>query len=291
MFFVSSFYSFSPVASPEELKALLVQLSEASTLRGLVILAKEGINATLSGNESDVRSAISLIGDHLDLGDTLFKESCCEEPPFGKFVVKIRDEIVTTGIQQKAVEGDRSLSPSEWDEMLRSDEEVVVVDTRNSYEVDIGRFKGAIDPRLENFRDFASYAASGVLPRDKKLLLYCTGGIRCEKAVQTMIDAGYENVFQLRGGILKYLEEFPHRQFEGECFVFDDRVAVQQNLQPTRTYVFCPLCGTPASSNVTCFACGAESKICRECQEAKRFFCSLRCQNCGDQHKAPREEI
>lgn len=102
---------------------------------------------------------------------------------------------------------------------------------------------------------------------------------------------GYENVFQLRGGILKYLEEFPHRQFEGECFVFDDRVAVQQNLQPTRTYVFCPLCGTPASSNVTCFACGAESKICRECQEAKRFFCSLRCQNCGDQHKAPREEI
>lgn len=154
----------------------------------------------------------------------------------------------------------------------------MLLDTRNVYETAIGKFRGAVDPKLQKFSEFSDFVTASDIPKNKKVLMYCTGGIRCEKASLEMQRLGFEDVYQLSGGILKYLEEFPDGPFEGECFVFDHRVAVDKNLRPSKQYKLCPHCGNPGDKSISCRKCGAQAIICDGCANNEyKVSCSKNC--------------
>ncbi len=274
---ITSFYRFNPLTTEtqDNMRAELEALSERTGLRGLVLLGPEGINSTCSGSADAIAELKALVAR---VGVNEFKDSCAEKHPFNVFRIKIKDEIVTLGQPGVVPESERNahLSPEEWHQALQ-DPDVVVLDTRNDYEVDIGKFKNAIDFRTQEFGEFPKALSESGIDRSKKVLMYCTGGIRCEKAILEARKQGFGNVFQLQGGILNYLEKFPNQEFEGECFVFDYRVAVDQRLQPTQKYGLCPHCGQPSNVPISCAQCGSEMEICPRCRDAKIDTCSKNC--------------
>ncbi len=277
---ITAFYLFTPLSEErlDQLQAELLNLGNASGMRGLTLLAPEGINGTVCGSAE----AIADWKAHLTalFGPIVFKDSTAARLVFKRWSVKKKPEIV--GLKRPDIRPQgphRHLTPQQWHEML-SQEDVVVLDARNEYEVEIGKFKGAIDPKLESFQDFPEFAKQKTLPEDKKILMYCTGGIRCEKALLALEEEGYKEVYQLEGGILAYLAQFPHQEFEGECFVFDQRTSVDQELQPSQRYAICPHCGQPAEHLIQCAECKVEQKICTKCSaHEERRTCSKRCAN------------
>ena len=243
---IVTFYQFRSTP-PERLalvKSRLERDAQDAGIRGLTIYGQEGINATLSGSKDNLTRFIQAIQDLFPLAPEDLKWSTANEHPFGFFQVKIRKEIVTLGTPDLVPHEpiDHHLEPSEFHKALQ-DPETVVIDTRNWYETEMGKFRRAIDPHIKEFREFPEFVKNSAIDKDKKVLIYCTGGIRCEKAILEMRRQGYQNVFQLKGGILRYLEQFPNQEFEGDCFVFDNRIAVDQNLQPAERYEFCEVCG------------------------------------------------
>ncbi len=294
MVHIAAFYHFGPVPpvgstdSIETLRARLEEWGRAMDLKGLVIFATEGMNGTISGSDrAGVLEWLAKASELLKFPLMSPKWSESEVKPFRRFGVRIRDEIVTLGkpeVQPLQGKSQSHLSPVEWDLALET-EDVVVIDTRNWYETRIGTFKGAIDPKIEEFSDFTrainEKAQAGKISKDKKVLIFCTGGIRCEKAIVEMQNSGFEQVYQLDGGILNYLSERPNKNFEGECFVFDQRVAVDQELKPSVLYSLCPHCGQPADQIIACVRCETDAKICVRCQstEAARSTCSKNCAN------------
>lgn len=250
-------------------------------LKGLLIFATEGLNGTISGKQEAIDSYLEWVRELLDFPSISRKYSESENWPFHKFKVRIREEIVTLGkpeVQPLPPKSPTHLSPEEWERVMSEEKDVLVLDTRNWYETRIGKFKGALDPNLEEFSEFPDYLTKAEIPKEKKILIYCTGGIRCEKAIVEMHNHGFHNVFQLDGGILNYLARFPNRNFEGECFVFDNRLAIDQNLKPTTSYKMCPHCGQPADQPLTCLRCDTETVICPNCvKEPHRHTCSKNC--------------
>jgi UPF0176 protein len=285
---VASFYRFFPVADTAVLEQRLESWGAEYGLKGLVIIASEGLNATVSGEAQNLKTFIARLETELGFTEPLFaKYSEAPKIPFRLFKVKIRSEIVTTARPDLSplnfqTEKNTHLSPSQWNEVLKNDKDVFLVDTRNWYETKIGTFQGAVDPKIEEFTDFPKFMREQNLPKDKKVLMFCTGGIRCEKGILEMQADGFENVYQLEGGILNYLQQFPNDLFEGECFVFDHRVAVQQNLEPTERYSLCPHCGQPATVTVACRRCDHESQICESCAQKTDDVAALTCsKNCA----------
>lgn len=290
---VASFYSFFPIEESQlkqrrsELETLAAELG----VRGLVILATEGINSTLSGTEESIKKFCERVEQWIhevrpEQSFPMVKYAPADRHTFRKFLVKIRPEIVTTSspdISPLSYTPNRRthLSPKEWHDLLTSpNEDFVLVDTRNWYETKIGTFKGAVDPKISEFTEFKDFFESQGIPKDKKVLIFCTGGIRCEKGILELEKAGYNNVYQLEGGILNYLKEFPDGEFQGECFVFDQRVAVQPSLEATKTYKLCPHCGQPAKEEITCVRCDHTTKICENCaseNSVKSLTCSKNC--------------
>ena len=277
---VTSFYRFIPLDDfkIQKLKSELERLALDTGLLGLCLLGPEGINATLSGPVEVLQSAKALVNQGLDVENVVFKDSVALKHPFHIFRIKIKVEIVTMGKPGFAPNSARNkhLSPEEW-HLAMQDPKAVILDTRNDYEVEIGKFKGARDFTLKEFRDFPAKVAESGIGKDTPILMYCTGGIRCEKAILEMNAQGFENVHQLDGGILNYLEKFPNQSFEGECFVFDYRVAVDQQLQPTQNFKLCPHCGQPANKPIACVKCGTEAIICRHCTDQFAVTCSKNC--------------
>ncbi len=277
---VTSFYRFQRLNEEQvqSLKTNLERIAEETGLRGLCLLGPEGINATLSGTGFDLEHIKSLITEAFATTEIEFKDSEAAKHPFHFFRIKIKDEIVTLGKPGFAPEKAKNnhLSPEEWHQALK-DPDVLVLDTRNDYEVDIGKFKNAVDFRTKEFREFPEALKKANLNKETKVLMYCTGGIRCEKAILEMNEQGFRNVHQLEGGILNYLEKFPEQAFEGECFVFDYRVAVDQHLQPTAQFKLCPHCGQPADRPIACQKCGTETSICKSCVETSLGTCSKNC--------------
>lgn len=245
---VASFYALSPL--PQEVQGELRQVlqdwpSPELPLRGTVLVAPDGINATIAGPETVVEAMIAWLRERLPL--SRIKLSRCQQPPFRHWRVSPRRETVTSGpIGKVALEQGQGthLSPQEWHSMLEQPG-VTVIDVRNDYEIELGRFRGALDPQTHKFTEFVEFVDNLQAPKDQPLLTYCTGGIRCEKAVPYLRQQGFTRVYQLEGGILHYLEHFPDGYFEGECFVFDDRVALDGQLQPSTRYSKCPVCGQP----------------------------------------------
>lgn len=249
-FVVAAFYKFVALRDAEALVAPLELLCARHELCGTILLANEGINSTVAGSREGIDALITHLRAQPGLADLTPKESFCDEPPFHRMKVRLRAEIVTIGdheIDPTAVVG-TYVPPAQWNQLL-SDPEVVLVDTRNVYETRLGVFEGAVDPGITNFRDFPTWVTNNLDPaKHTKVAMYCTGGIRCEKATSLLLRRGFSQVFHLEGGILKYLEEVAPEQskWRGECFVFDQRVALDHALKPGQ-HQLCFGCQEPIS--------------------------------------------
>lgn len=280
---ISTFYKFQKDPTPERTKEFLEKLAKETGSRGLIIIGHEGFNATVSNTTTTgLENFKQGIRDFFNVPDLFFKDSVSEVTPFRRFKVKIRPEIVTLGEPELSpydLDGkNHHLTPEQWNHVMKN-EDHVIIDTRNWYETKIGTFKGAINPMTDQFTEFPKFMENQNIAKDKKVLIFCTGGIRCEKGILELQKKGYKNVFQLYGGILNYLKESPNDQFEGECFVFDHRVAVDQNLSPSTQYKLCPHCGQPGKSPVECKRCDTHTFICEDCAEIewKKDTCSKNC--------------
>jgi len=248
---VAAFYRFTRFDDPPALRdRLLARLSE-SGLKGTVLLAREGVNGTLAGSRAGIDAALAALRALPGCARLEHKESRADSMPFYRLKVRLKKEIVTlgvAGVDPSATVG-TYVAPEDWNDLI-ADPDTVVVDTRNDYEVGIGTFEGAIDPQTTSFRDLPQWLQEHRGEwRNKKVAMFCTGGIRCEKATSFLKAQGIDDVFHLEGGILKYLECVPEAEsrWQGECFVFDYRVSVKHGLQPGE-HELCHACRWPVDA-------------------------------------------
>ncbi|EDY21659.1 Rhodanese domain protein [Chthoniobacter flavus Ellin428] len=221
------FYKYVTIADPEDFRVEQRALCETLGLKGRVLIGSEGINGTLAGPAAAVEEYVTALRGDERFADIEIKTSEGDAQTFPKLMVKVRPEIVTLGAGPLAPDLDNHLSPAEWKRTLEEDPEVVVVDVRNRYESAAGKFAGAIACDIAHFRELPPYVEQLAEFKDRKVLMYCTGGIRCEKASALFRSKGFKNVFQLHGGIVTYQEQFGNEHWLGECFVFDRRMTVR----------------------------------------------------------------
>ena len=278
---ILSFYHFTSFPEPQlkKMEQALNHKAQESSIRGLVLLSMEGINATLSGKREHLDSYLPFVEKLTGINNFFYKRSPVHHPAFKRLKIKIKKEIITSG-QKTASFGFHHLEPEEWEAML-NEKQLNLLDIRNNYEVDIGQFKHAQSMNLKEFGEFSQKLKSLPLPKGQKTLIYCTGGIRCEKAIQEMKTQGFQELYQLKGGIINYLKEFPNKSFKGECFVFDRRVAVDQHLNPSQKYTLCPHCGQAAGEKKKCQYCGKKTQICQKCLNQKLPHLQTCSKNCA----------
>lgn len=245
---VCALYKFVTLENFEQLRQPLHDLMVEQGVRGTLLLAKEGINGTIAGSREGIDAVLAWLKSDPRLAALDYKESFDDSNPFYRTKVKLKREIVTLGVEgidPKRVVG-TYVKPQDWNALI-SDPDVVLIDTRNDYEVQIGTFKNAVNPQTDSFREFPQYVKDNLDPqKHKKVAMFCTGGIRCEKSTAYLKEQGFDEVYHLEGGILKYLEEVPEEQtlWEGECFVFDNRVSVNHRLEKGE-YDQCHACRMP----------------------------------------------
>lgn len=243
---IIAFYKFVSFPDCEKFQPNLKQEMIDHEIKGTVLVTPEGINGTISGS----RESIDHIKEYLCADDRFanmeFKESYWDHQPFDRAKVKHKKQLISLGYD---VDPNKKVGtyipPKEWNDLI-NDPDVIVIDTRNDYETHLGTFENAIDPKIKNFMEFPKYVEENLDPnKHKKVAMFCTGGIRCEKASSYMLEKGFENVFHLKGGILKYFEEIDESESEwkGTCYVFDQRVSVEQNLEKSSETCNCPSCG------------------------------------------------
>ena len=271
MLTVAAFYHFAPFDDHQSLQGPLLDLCKAQAIKGTILLAREGINGTIAGEADAIATVIAHIRALSGCADVGVKYSHAPEMPFLRLKVRLKNEIVTMGVPGIDPSRDvgRYVEAGEWNALI-SDPDTIVIDTRNDYEVAIGSFKGAINPNTPTFRDFPAWFREfrHTLPDKPKVAMFCTGGIRCEKSTAFLRAEGIEDVAHLQGGILTYLETVPPEEslWEGECFVFDDRVSITHGLE-IGTLELCHGCRVPINEDdkvsadyiagVQCPACAA----------------------------------
>ncbi len=254
-FVVAALYKFVTINDAIELRCKLQKLCDNAKISGTILLAEEGINGTIAAPAIAMKVILNWMAADKRFDDISLKFSTSETQPFLRMKVRLKQEIVTLGYPgvKPAERTGTHVNPADWNALI-SDPDVMLVDTRNTYETAIGMFEGAVDPKTANFRNFPSWAAELAkkpeAERPKKLALYCTGGIRCEKATALMQILGFNDVYHLKGGILNYFEEVPKKnsKWQGECFVFDERVAIDHSLGPG-SYHMCYACRMPLSED------------------------------------------
>ncbi len=234
---VVALYKFVTLEDFLDLRQPLLAAMKAHGVKGTLLLAKEGINGTISGAREAIDGFLNDLRSDGRFADLDHKESYCDDDPFYRSKVKLKKEIVTIGVDgvDPNTQAGIYVEPADWNALI-SDPDVMLIDTRNDYEVALGTFEGAADPRTGSFGEFPKFVGANLDPaKHQKVAMFCTGGIRCEKASSYMRNQGFREVYHLKGGILKYLEEVPKEQskWQGECFVFDHRVAVGQGLVPS----------------------------------------------------------
>jgi len=267
---VAAFYKFANLSDFSQLQAPFLDFCLSAKINGTILLASEGINGTVAGSRESIDSLMAFLRSEPRLHDIEHKESFTNELPFDRMKVKLKKEIVPLGVP--TVDPNKLVgtyvSPEDWNALI-SDPEVIIVDTRNDYEVDIGTFKGAMDPKTKRFRDFPSFVSKNLDPdKHKKVAMFCTGGIRCEKASSFMLQQGFKEVFHLKGGILKYLEKISADKslWDGECFVFDQRIAVGN--------------GLIVGDHEQCYAC--RHPVSPQDRESPEFRLGVSCPYCFD---------
>ena len=249
-FVVAALYRFVALPQFESLRAALEDVMGENDIRGSLLLASEGINGTIAGSKLGVQAVLEHLRKIPEFAELEVKYSYCQEQPFRRGKVKLKREIVTMGVD--GIDPNQSagtyVDPEHWNALI-SDPDIVVIDCRNDYEVSIGSFEGAINPGTETFREFPDYVEDNLDPeKQKKVAMFCTGGIRCEKSTALLKQKGFDEVYHLKGGILKYLEQVPQGEskWQGDCFVFDGRVSVGHGLAEGE-HVMCYACGWPVS--------------------------------------------
>ncbi|WP_107666413.1 rhodanese-related sulfurtransferase [Cyanothece sp. BG0011] len=247
---VATFYKFIPFPDSAEKQGRILEYCQNHQIKGTILLSHEGINGTIAGTADNIEAVLNYLRQDERLADLEVKYSTADNFPFERIKVRLKKEIVTLGMPEvnPNEQVGTYVTPEQWNDLIK-DEETIVIDTRNNYEVDIGTFEGAINPQTQSFREFPDYVQQNLDPnKHKKIAMFCTGGIRCEKATSFLLKQGFSEVYHLKGGILKYLEEVPEDQslWQGECFVFDERVAVKHQLE-TGSYEMCLGCGHPIS--------------------------------------------
>ena len=250
MYRVAALYKFVQIDDCEALQASLRSICEANGIIGTLLIATEGINGTIAGRSEGLEELLDALREDERFADIDVKLSHAKERPFYRLKVKVKKEIVTMGVEgvsPSSVVGEY-VDPNDWNQLI-SDPDVVLIDTRNDYESVVGSFEGAVHPNTRNFREFPDWLAEqDDISKDKKIAMFCTGGIRCEKATSFMKEQGYEHVYHLKGGILRYLEEVEadNSLWNGSCFVFDQRVGIEHELKES-TLSLCYACGFPVS--------------------------------------------
>lgn len=267
-YLVCALYKFVTLANYKDMREPLRLFMESRHIRGTILLALEGVNGTVSGPQEAIDELISYLNQDARMAPISHKFSWHQEQPFYRTKVKLKKEIVTMGIEgiDPRETAGTYVSAKDWNALV-SDPEVTVIDTRNDYEIEIGTFKNALNPKTDSFREFPDYVTKELDPKKhKKVAMFCTGGIRCEKSTAYLKEQGFDEVYHLKGGILQYLEDVPKSDslWEGDCFVFDNRVAVNHNLEKSH-YDQCYGCRLPITNDdktkpefeagVTCPAC------------------------------------
>ena len=275
---VAALYRFVRLDDYESMREPLLNFCTERGVKGTLLLANEGVNGTISGGKTAIAYVLSYLRSDERLTDLDCKFSYHEERPFLRMKVKLKREIVTMGLA--GVDPNQSVgryaSPEEWNELV-DDPECLVIDTRNDYEVEIGSFRGAINPGTKSFRDFPAWVDENLDPqKHKKVAMFCTGGIRCEKSTSLLVSKGFDDVWHLKGGILNYLEQTPEAstRWEGECFVFDSRVAVNHQLEK--------------GQYDQCFACRFPLDDAQK--ESPQYVPGVSCPRCHDAHSADQKK-
>ena len=275
---VCALYKFVTLERFQDLRQPLLKVMEYNNIRGTLLLASEGINGTVAGSRKGIDTLMTWFEKDGRLSNIVTKESFEASNPFYRTKVKLKKEIVTMGVEgidPKQLVG-TYVKPKDWNALI-ADPDVIVVDTRNDYEVQVGTFEGALNPNTTSFREFPQYVSDHLDPKtNKKVAMFCTGGIRCEKSTAYLKEQGFDEVYHLQGGILKYLEEVPEEQtlWQGECFVFDDRVTVNHQLEKGQ-YDQCHACRLP---------------ITKEEQASDKYIEGISCPHCFDQHTPQQRE-
>ncbi len=294
---VTAYYKFVSLSNCESYQSKIRSFCEERNIKGLVLLAQEGINSTVAGTQKSIEAYKNFLLNMPVFSNMIFKDSLSVSMPFNRLKVRLKKEIVTLGIKDldptKAV--GTYVKPKDWNDLIL-DPEVVVVDTRNDFEVKIGTFKGAINPKTKSFRGFPEFVSKRMSPlKDKKVAMFCTGGIRCEKSTAYMLDKGFKEVYHLEGGILKYLEEVPKEKslWEGSCFVFDKRMALDMELELT-DYGMCYGCRHPIDlqerssllyeEGVSCSKCHSERTEEQKEKARQRHLQEQRAKSKGEKH-------
>ena len=273
-YIISTFYKFLVLENYKELKIKFDKSLSKTNIKGTILLANEGVNGTIAGSESDLKKFFLYIDKFSQFKDITPKFSSSNKNPFLRMKVRLKKEIVTIGIPEVSPSNlvGKYLNVEEWNEFL-NESNSMIIDTRNNYEVSIGTFKNSINPKIKSFRDFPKWVQKNLIDKkvskESKIGMFCTGGIRCEKSTSYLKQLGFENVFHLDGGILKYLEnvKYDENEWKGECFVFDYRVSLNNSLEKGE-YEMCYACRMPLS---------------KENKKNKHYLKGQSCEYCYDQ--------
>tara|TARA_B100000886_G_scaffold39347_3_gene24358 strand:- start:5521 stop:6453 length:933 start_codon:yes stop_codon:yes gene_type:complete len=248
-FYVYTFYKFVKISDKEDIKRKLDKYFKNKLIRGTFLIANEGINCSISATQKDLSDIVEYLKKILELKNFDIKKNATNFLPFNRIKVRLKKEIVSLGVNKLSMKSDKDnmIDPSEWDEIIKN-KKVKLLDTRNIFEIDIGKFKDSINPETKSFREFPKKFDKLNISKNAHIAMYCTGGIRCEKASSYLKKVGYKNVFQLKGGILNYLNYKNEKKlsslWKGECFVFDNRVTLNKKLQRGK-YIQCFGCRRP----------------------------------------------
>ena len=273
---IISFYKFVTILDLEELKIQIENICSKFDTKGTILIAPEGINGTIEGSKNNIKKFLETLKNNKHFSDIIPKYSYSSKDSFNRMKVRLKKEIVTIGnteVNPNKYIG-KYIEPNDWNELI-SDPNTILIDTRNEYEVAIGTFKGAINPKTKSFRDLPNWIKNNLENedddyKDKKIAMFCTGGIRCEKSTSYLVQKGFTNVSHLKGGILKYLENIPKKKslWDGECFVFDQRVSVAEELKPG-SYLMCHGCRMPLKPEDTKLKSYIHGVSCKYCHNKK----------------------
>jgi len=273
---IISFYKFVTILDLEELRIQIENICSMFDTKGTILIAPEGINGTIEGSKNNIKNFLKTLKNNKKFSDIIPKYSYSSKDSFNRMKVRLKKEIVTIGnteVNPNKYIG-KYIEPNDWNELI-SDPNTILIDTRNEYEVAIGTFKGAINPKTKSFRDLPNWIKNNLENEDddyknKKIAMFCTGGIRCEKSTSYLVQKGFTNVSHLKGGILKYLENIPKKKslWDGECFVFDQRVSVAEELKPG-SYLMCHGCRMPLKPEDTKLKSYIHGVSCKYCHNKK----------------------
>ncbi len=275
---VSSFYKYIKINRLGEFQKDHQAFCNKLGIKGKVLIAKEGLNGSISGTKEQIEKYKEGLRENKLFNDIKFKDTYANEHPFRKTIVRVRKEIVTSGLKVNLKNKGKYISPEELNKLIEENKDFVLVDARNNYESKIGKFKNALTPEIELFRDFKKIIKDLMKFKDKQIVTYCTGGVRCEKASAFLKENGFSNVFQLEDGILNYIDKFPDRHFEGRCFVFDNRLSIPSGSK-NNEISFCEFCHIPSGRYVNCknVNCDKMFLSCEECCQNMKGACSKKC--------------